>query len=525
MSLIGHVVIVAVLLSTAFSIAAIYELERQQRAAFGDRMRDRTLPKNTPEYYLREFRRQQREDEYAKNPVKARDSATGLEQKFRDATLDQLLVADFCYMDEIFHVPAAWRYGVDKNWTYLDPMITTPPGAYVVAAGALSTWAWLRSLSANVCDKALAVADVVSLKNCDRNGAVMAPTTALMLFADGVTLMRSTNVVLHLATLVTAYGIANRLHPNALLGNLIFSATVALIPTLNFFTVLFYTDVLSMLLVMMILRVAPGRSGSGPSGRGFRVMTMEAHNQWAGVALLGIAAILVRQTNIVWLFFAAARHVVAEAFAASATTRGSSVKAGITATLKWSLQLAPVIAVAAGFLLFVFVANGGNIVLGDASNHKPSTHGAQLVYFFLFAAAVAPLSSTYNLLAWLFSKKSPVAIVSRSMSLGVVFLIFATLVERSVVAHPYILADNRHFTFYFYRRFVAARAVRLTILPALATLGAVPFVRMLLGTAETAEITAAPGAIGVRAKMVLDAILFAVCLLVAVVPQGLIEFR
>lgn len=114
-------------------------------------------------------------------------------------------------------------------------------------------------------------------------------------------------------------------------------------------------------------------------------------------------------------------------------------------------------------MLFVIVLNNGDIVVGDRSAHIPRFHPMQLCYFVAFVVA---FSSPYFLSQIFFdvqtfksvSKHSKIIsilyeILNNIPKLAFLILLIVTsgLVYVNTIAHPYLLADNRHYTFYAWR--------------------------------------------------------------------------
>jgi len=115
----------------------------------------------------------------------------------------------------------------------------------------------------------------------------------------------------------------------------------------------------------------------------------------------------------------------------------------------------------AGFLAW----NGGRVVLGDAGHHVPTFHVAQFAYFLLLAACVhRPLflvpgvwepaegdkcSAIEGFGRWLRSGAG----TGGGLLPGMFVLALAGLVlHRFTLSHPFLLADNRHYVFYLWRR-------------------------------------------------------------------------
>jgi predicted anti-sigma-YlaC factor YlaD len=117
----------------------------------------------------------------------------------------------------------------------------------------------------------------------------------------------------------------------------------------------------------------------------------------------------------------------------------------------WLLLLLPV-----AFCAFVVV--NGSITLGDKEAHAPSAHFMQPLYFGLFTLVNAALlllqpSVSGRLLAGFRSR--PVLWV-----LGLLAAVAGGcwVAARYSLAHPYLLADNRHYTFYLWRKVCTAAA-------------------------------------------------------------------
>lgn len=122
----------------------------------------------------------------------------------------------------------------------------------------------------------------------------------------------------------------------------------------------------------------------------------------------------------------------------------------------------------------IFVIKNGSIVLGtwsrrfhvthyyrcfgvpgDKSNHEMSFHAAQLLYF---TFSIASGFSTSLLLPdnlyqfWCFISKQ---CLKRSKIIQMTSLLAAvlTIIAYCSPVHPFLLADNRHYTFYIWRKF------------------------------------------------------------------------
>lgn len=213
-----------------------------------------------------------------------------------------------------------------------------------------------------------------------------------------------------------------------------------LFPLHFFYAFLYYTDVASTLCILsswLALR---------HDGRGRKYVS----------GFLASCAILMRQTNAVWVAFMVAHTALTICTSSSNDSRSLLKKA-------WCLRrhifsdLWPLIIPIASFAVFV-VWNKG-IVVGDRAHHTPVLHWMQPLY----CAAYCSLCMSFPLWASLSSilrngvclqdlkrKLSSVALLpSIALTIGI-----ALCVRYGTLVHPFLLADNRHVTFYIWRRLI-----------------------------------------------------------------------
>jgi alpha-1,2-glucosyltransferase len=241
--------------------------------------------------------------------------------------------------------------------------------------------------------------------------------------------------------------------------------------------------------------------------------------------LLGTLSILMRQTNAVWVGFVAAwaciemaKKIIQSHSAAfsgavhsSMTRFESSIDIQIIAMVESLIKfprmwfsLWPLVVPLLGFIAFVIQNRG--IVVGDRENHAPVVHVMQVFYFYAFTAvSIAPILASdiinYVHEAARRRKKLPyftmLLLVMASGTLAYLAARFTTLV------HPFILADNRHYIFYIWRRVVQSQFLfNYLLLPLCAiaplvlfstctytTLG--PLLRVVIGICTFAVLTPA----------------------------------
>ncbi|KAG2482556.1 hypothetical protein HYH03_018515 [Edaphochlamys debaryana] len=392
------------------------------------------------------------------------------------------------YMDEVFHGPQAREYcrGDFASW---HPKITTFPGVYYLG----TAYGWGRWAAQALVGKVVNTEEACSTP-----------------------FLRSLNVLLSLACLLTTRAILRhrrshgRLAPGQARGGPqqqqaasdaavspgLHALVLALYPLHWFFSFLYYTDVASLLFLLLCNLQALRRS-------------------YLTAALAGAAAVLCRQTNAVWAAFVLGESALAELGLADAPwaaagsgagssgpwrsprKSGSSVAAGkggagqgggedeeaaradaagllpelglalsrawqrrgrLAAAL-WPLLLPPV-----GFVAFL-VANGGAVVLGDKEAHVPVRHGAQLLYFGGWAALMLwpQLLPEVGALGRAAARRPMAAVVVAAGAVAAA----AGVAHVSTLVHPYVLADNRHYVFYLWRRLLDRhRLARYALAPA-----------------------------------------------------------
>lgn len=238
-------------------------------------------------------------------------------------------------------------------------------------------------------------------------------------------------------------------------------------------------------------------------------------------AFLGVCSVLFRQTNIIWVAFCASTLVAAkmdEAWkAAHAKKRDEKSYVPLTFNgvkkvmvfmftsvnhVKAVLFVAwPYVAVGTGFLVFVVMNDG--IVVGDRTSHQACLHFPQVFYFFAFTLFFSfPVSLCFIRVCHFFEalKKRPFFFLSLTC-------IALLLVWKFTFAHSYLLADNRHFTFYVWKGiFQRHQLMRFVLVPAYVFAG--------WNFADSFKL-----------RSLFWNLAFLSCLLAATVPQKLLEFR
>jgi alpha-1,2-glucosyltransferase len=102
-------------------------------------------------------------------------------------------------------------------------------------------------------------------------------------------------------------------------------------------------------------------------------------------------------------------------------------------------------------LSIAFILRNGRIVLGDQDNHQVSLHWVQPLYCVTLMTSFgwpALLSSQWTTFI------SPSRWLRSISSLALLSVICLAAIHHGTIEHPFLLADNRHYTFYIWRRVI-----------------------------------------------------------------------
>ncbi|XP_041058403.1 dol-P-Glc:Glc(2)Man(9)GlcNAc(2)-PP-Dol alpha-1,2-glucosyltransferase isoform X1 [Carcharodon carcharias] len=381
------------------------------------------------------------------------------------------------YMDEIFHVPQAQRY-CDGRFSEWDPMITTLPGLYLVSTGIIKPVSWLMGWT----------------------GTVVCSTGML----------RFINLLFSTGNLYLLYLLLCKIHQKnkvtSAFQRIVSALALASFPLLYFFSFLYYTDAGSTFFILF-------------------TYLMCLYGSHSIAACLGFCAFMFRQSNIIWIVFCAGSVVaqkLTEAWRIDSLKKkdektpavpnsAAEIKKIVQFILEYTLSLNnlkslilltwPYIILVLGFLLFVFL-NGG-IVVGDRASHEISLNFPQLFYFFSFTLvfSVSHLLSPHKVASFLYSvKKHPLFYI------GLV-IVSLLLVWKFTYVHKFLLADNRHYTFYVWKNiFQRHELIKYVLVPG--------YIFAAWVVIET-----------LKSKSIFWNLVFFICLTAATVPQKLLEFR
>jgi alpha-1,2-glucosyltransferase len=339
------------------------------------------------------------------------------------------------YMDELFHVPQAQRICAataagSRSFEY-DGAITTPPGPYLAPAVLamflpyFCTTRGLRALSALFVVLALPQASAILRSLRSRH-----PETVSDVSGGGA--------------------------GSAAASPAIEAALVVLHPTFFFYSNLFYTDPPAILFLLVCWRLSLA-------------------NRPVASAVFGLLSSLCRQTSAVFHAYIALDAVLA------ALAQG--------APLSRIRRLAAPHAGAGIVYLLAFKANSFRIALGDHVHHAVAVHPAMFAYHAGYCAA----ASVPTVIACGSLSRQTLRAANRSFRRAMLkrrwrialwasgLLSLLLVVQTGEYAHPFALADNRHYVFYVYRRFLLRSVwLRLALVPVYSAAFVSPFLHLAL---------------------------------------------
>jgi len=388
------------------------------------------------------------------------------------------------YMDEIFHVPQAQKFCAG-NYSEWDPKITTLPGLYLISVGIVTP---LNTLTT------VLTGEKPDLGSCSTVN------------------LRSQNVVFGLLNFVLLYSLTYQLHGEkenfedslALLS----SINISMLPVLFFFNFLYYTDTVSTTMVLLMY-------------------SLYLSDKFGLSSLAGLLSVLCRQTNIIWVFcvagLAGGQILIEQIHLHQARTKHpptlalttfGQIKEVVTGTCRLltnsPAEIAKIIGmivtqcfgfiiVGISFLIFVKLNNG--IVVGDRSAHTAVIHIPQILYFSIFSLGFSFPFMVHQAKPFLnFLHRNIVFIIITGVLLSLI-------IHYNTIAHPYLLADNRHYTFYIWRRFFMRHWILKFVLVPAYILAAF----CIANSIQKCEL--------------MFCILFPVCVVLSLAPQALMEFR
>lgn len=320
-------------------------------------------------------------------------------------------------IDELFHLPIGLKYCATE-FSEWDNKITTLPGLYLFSSLLIAPFGYCSVYS-----------------------------------------LRYTVFFTSLINLVIVYYLRKQWVPGENKFNLLLNTfNIVTIPPVLFFSMVYYTDILSMMLVNAMILF-------GLKGRSFLA------------SIFGFLAMVTRQNNAVYILFIAGYRVFGHLYniITDAHNTDGNIKRWdlryLQIKLRSFLKSNPLQRYYSGLLIeglcyFVallsmalFVYLNGGIVVGDKTAHTATVHIPQLFYFSLFAMFFGfPHACCFVLPFFKF-------VYNRFLLTMTLLTIIALIVVFNTIIHPYLLADNRHYLFYFWKYFLGNETQRFVMCP------------------------------------------------------------
>ncbi|PVV02849.1 hypothetical protein BB560_002688 [Smittium megazygosporum] len=315
------------------------------------------------------------------------------------------------YMDEIFHVSQVQAY-CKGNFSHWDPKLTTPPGLYIVSL-------------------------------------LFAKVSHLLWISQGdgcsLTFLRSYNYILSLMLFFVVQSLVTSLSPTkSSLYKALTTFTIMIFPVSFFFHFLYYTETISSLFVLYGYKAALDR------------------RYWYSSMIL-LLSLFMRQTNVVYAAMIMGWSVLQELNFLSGENSANlaiNVKAYNTRVLETfiapfkelyflSLQHAAYLfkifsgymIVFSAFLTFVKANHGVVLVL----------HFPQMYYFILFLAGSCFPSIARVVVDPIYFFRRNFLRSWRLLIYIITCLFMLYTVKMYTIEHPFVLSDNRHFSFYIWK--------------------------------------------------------------------------
>ena len=218
---------------------------------------------------------------------------------------------------------------------------------------------------------------------------------------------------------------------------------VSILPIIFFYNFLFYTEAFSIFSLILF----------------FYVNFYTKKNKSLSVLLSGSLSVLIRQNNIIWVNLLPLSDCIL-------------ILENFIDNLNFSILLKNIknvivdyfniVIIDCFFIVFV-IENDFSIVLGDKSHHNMNLHLAQLNHFMIFSIVFFPA------LNFKFFKSISKILKFKNISFRffITFIIILSLVfigDKFSYIHDFILSDNRHYVFYYFKKIYMKTILKYALL-------------------------------------------------------------
>ena len=210
-----------------------------------------------------------------------------------------------------------------------------------------------------------------------------------------------------------------------------FQLIICLFPINFFYNYLYYTDTFSIFSLIL-----------------FFYLNLYSSKNYFLRFLSGLLCISIRQNNIIWVNFFALKEVIN--LIGTLFNNYAGLKTLFNNIFSTIIEFLDILIIDILFIAFL-IKNNFSVVLGDKSNHQMVFHLAQINHILIFSLVFFPMlnhKTLRNLTKILNGKKKAV----RFLLIFCVVTSIIFLFNRFSYIHDFILSDNRHYIFYYFKK-------------------------------------------------------------------------
>ena len=175
--------------------------------------------------------------------------------------------------------------------------------------------------------------------------------------------------------------------------------------------------------------------------------------------LSGILCVLIRQNNIIWINLIALNEVLSLIQLFFNNKNFKNLFENILFTIGRNIDI---LIIDILFIIFI-IYNNNSIVLGDKSHHSMVLHFAQINHLLIFSLLFFPsfnLKIIRNLNKLLKNGKKAV----RFLLIFIIIISLVLICNKFSYTHDFILSDNRHYIFYYFKKIYLKDNLRYALL-------------------------------------------------------------
>ena len=210
-----------------------------------------------------------------------------------------------------------------------------------------------------------------------------------------------------------------------------FQLIICLFPINFFYNFLYYTDAFSIFSLII-----------------FFYLNLYTNKIYILRFLSGILCISIRQNNIIWVNFFALKEVIN--LIGNIFNNYSGLKKLLNNIFSTIIEFIDILIIDILFIIFL-IKNNLSVVLGDKANHKMVFHLAQINHILIFSLIFFPMlnyKTLRNFNKILNSKKK----TARFLLIFCIIICVVFQLNKFSYIHDFILSDNRHYIFYYFKK-------------------------------------------------------------------------